>query len=166
MLSRKLLTFAATFVTSLGVGGTQTASALDHAEAPTGPSHATRLTATEAAANVLPPSIQGLHAVLWDAETNEPLRGRQIVFTNTGGRELCRAVTDPLGEAACSAPLALSLSTPDTLVNGYTASYSGDRDHLPATAHGTINIDVDCMSTPPPSDRALKDDVVMVVWTR
>lgn len=102
-----------------------------------------RLVPYQAAANLIPPHMSGLKIFVYDALTNRPLPGRQIYFANSGNTEICRAVSDTWGEAACNGPLQLSPTTVDTLANGYWATFQGDPFYAPARTHGPINVIVD-----------------------
>ncbi|MEU3875750.1 MULTISPECIES: hypothetical protein [Streptomyces] len=92
--------------------------------------------------NVLPPFLTG-RVFLYDADNNRPLPGRSVIFTNSGGSEICRAVTDSNGEAGCTGPVALGPTAVDSVYNGYFASFAGDEHYKPVKAHGAVNVFVD-----------------------
>lgn len=69
---------------------------------------------------------------------NEPLAGQTLVFsTNTtvsaGYLEICRAVTDANGYAKCKVPPAIPAYVN---ADGFTVTFAGNADYLPATDHG------------------------------
>ncbi|MFE3887214.1 IPT/TIG domain-containing protein [Streptomyces lydicus] len=96
----------------------------------------TQLTATPAIVQVFPPHPYAgiLTATLTDLDTGAPLAGQSITFT-TGSTTLCTVVTNAQGVATCPAVLALPLII---LNGGYTATYAGNSNHQPATAHGAV----------------------------
>lgn len=93
----------------------------------------------EAAANLFPPSA-GVRAFLFDAESGEPLAGKKVYFWTPGGVEICRAVTDGEGEAACNGTARLGPTVIGTLANGCTATFQGDKRYKGASAFGTVNV--------------------------
>lgn len=116
-------------------GGAQVASASagEGASAP----HPTRMVASQAAANIVPPTLSGTKVFLYDALNNQPLAGKLVLFTNPGGAEICRAVTDTNGEAGCSGAL-LGAGTISTLGGGYYATFQGDEHYKPVRAKGMV----------------------------
>lgn len=102
----------------------------------------TRLVPRQGSANLVPPMI-GVGAALYDALNNEPLPGKRLVFTNSGGSVICTAVTNSIGGASCTGPITLGPMSVDTIYNGHFVSFSGDKHYDPATAHAPINLVVD-----------------------
>ncbi|WP_162889923.1 hypothetical protein [Streptomyces olivoreticuli] len=105
--------------------------------------HPTRLVTYQAAVNVLPLSTAGLKALLIDALTNKPVAGKLVTFTNSGGGEICRDVTDTNGEAKCNGPAILGPGVVDTVANGYWANFEGSEHYLPSKKHGLMNLTAD-----------------------
>ncbi|MEU5086107.1 hypothetical protein [Streptomyces sp. NPDC021356] len=132
----------------------------------------TRLTASQASLNVTQMQLENINAMASDAVTGEPIRGAKIVFATMGGRTLGTAYTDYDGIAAIAAPENLGPGTLQELLGGYEAAMVGDGVHAPAGAHGAITIGTDQGPGLPGnpcavcSDRALKQDVVPVDWSR
>ncbi|MFF5303386.1 hypothetical protein ACFY5F_28865 [Streptomyces sp. NPDC013161] len=116
--------------------------------------------------------LENINAMASDAVTGEPIRGAKIVFATMGGRTLGTAYTDYDGIAAIAAPENLGPGTLQELLGGYEAAMIGDGVHAPAGAHGAITIGTDQGPGLPGnpcavcSDRALKQDVVPVDWSR
>ncbi|MEU7241324.1 IPT/TIG domain-containing protein [Streptomyces sparsogenes] len=97
----------------------------------------TRLTATPALVQLFPPQTYSgrLTATLTDLDTGQPIAGQPITFT-TGSTTLCAsAITNAQGVAVCNAQASLALII---INNGYTATYAGNANHQPATAHGPL----------------------------
>lgn len=96
----------------------------------------TQLVATPAIVQIFPPHPYAgiLTATLTDLDTGQPIPGQPITFT-TGNNTLCTVLTDAQGVAVCPAILALPLII---LNRGYTATYAGNANHQPATAHGAV----------------------------
>lgn len=96
----------------------------------------TSLTASPAIVQIFPPMPYAgmLTATLTDLDTGQPVPGQAVTFT-TGSTQLCTSTTNAQGVAVCSALLALPLII---LNGGYTATYAGDANHQPATAHGAV----------------------------
>ncbi|MEV4502980.1 hypothetical protein [Streptomyces klenkii] len=96
----------------------------------------------QGSANLLPPFMGG-EAFLYDTLDNRPLAGKHVMFMNGSGREICRAVTDPNGDAACTGAISLGPASVDSILNGYTAVFEGDQHYRPVKGHGSINLVVD-----------------------
>jgi hypothetical protein len=69
---------------------------------------------------------------------NEPLAGQTLVFStdttvSAGYLEICRAVTDAHGYARCKVPPAIPAYVN---ADGFTVTFAGNADYLPATDHG------------------------------
>ncbi|GHG56267.1 hypothetical protein [Streptomyces griseocarneus] len=126
-----------TVAVAAALGSAPTASA--HAGGSAHEARATRLVTRQAVANVFPPSI-GARAFLSDAASGEPLAGKKVYFWTPDGTEICRAVTDGEGEAACNGPIRLGPTTVGTLTNGYVATFQGDKRYKGAQAFGTVNV--------------------------
>lgn len=132
----------------------------------------TRLTVSQATLNVTQMQLENISAMASDAVTGQPIRGAEIVFATMGGRTLGVAYTDYYGIAALSAPEDLGPGTLQELLGGYEAAMVGDGVHAPAGAHGAITVGTDQGPGLPGnpcavcSDRALKQDVVPVDWSR
>ncbi|MFE7117668.1 YncE family protein [Streptomyces sp. NPDC057654] len=92
-----------------------------------------RLAAESAVLVRKPLGVSGLAAALGDGAA----RSRTIIFRTVSGTELCRAVTDFTGRAACDA-LAPPGTTRKELLRGYEAVFKGDLQYDPARAHGAI----------------------------
>ncbi|MFD7342383.1 hypothetical protein ACFV98_41490 [Streptomyces violascens] len=119
------------------LAGTQAAPAFgEHRSAEP---HRTRITTTQADANVFPPSV-GVRAFLYDANDGSPLADKRVDFTTPGGAEICRAYTNTEGEAACTGPLRLDTSSVGTLTNGYVATFRGDDHYTSSYAFGTVGV--------------------------
>ncbi|MEU5418909.1 hypothetical protein ACFY1P_10650 [Streptomyces sp. NPDC001407] len=130
--------FGATMLAAVTVlAGTQAASA--HGEHGSHERHGTRITTTQAGADVFPPSI-GVRAYLHDVNDGSPLADKRVDFTTPGGAEICRAYTNAEGEAACTGPLRLGTSSVGTLTNGYVATFRGDDHYTSSHAFGTAGI--------------------------
>ncbi|MFL6110050.1 MAG: YncE family protein, partial [Catenulispora sp.] len=64
-----------------------------------------------------------------------PLAGQTITFTDVDGRPLCHATTTAKGKAVCNTAPGL-LDSVSVLLSGYRASYAGNQNYLPSSAHG------------------------------
>jgi hypothetical protein len=69
---------------------------------------------------------------------NEPLAGQTLVFStdttvSAGYLEICRAVTDANGYAKCKVPPAIPAYVN---ADGFTVTFGGNANYLPATDHG------------------------------
>ncbi|MGI8411050.1 MAG: hypothetical protein ACR2LV_00770 [Solirubrobacteraceae bacterium] len=83
----------------------------------------TRLTAT-------PVLRGGLTASLTRSDTGAPLAGQTVVFSS-GGRQLCRATTNPAGSATCRGWVGFLVAV---LHGGYKVTFAGTQNYLPASA--------------------------------
>ncbi|MFE2728791.1 hypothetical protein [Kitasatospora sp. NPDC059327] len=176
-VGRKTVAVMAAALASLGAGSGVTASATASAAPSCSGAECpdlkpTRLTASQASLNVTQMQLENIHAMAADAVTGQPIRGARIVFATIGGRTLGAAYTDFDGIAAITAPENLGPGTLQELLGGYEAAMMGDGVHAPAGAHGAITIGIDQGPGVPGapcavcSDRALKQDVVPVDWSR
>ncbi|MFF7244931.1 hypothetical protein ACFZBU_13645 [Embleya sp. NPDC008237] len=174
---RRTVAVMAAALASLGAGSGVGASATTPSGTPcTGAEcpglKPTRLTASQASLNVTQMQLENINAMATDAVTGEPIRGAKIVFATMGGRTLGMAYTDDSGIAAISAPENLGPGTLQELLGGYEAALVGDGIHAPVGAHGAITVGTDQGPGLPSgpcavcSDRALKQDVVPVDWSR
>lgn len=108
------------------------------------PSQAGRNTAVTAGAAKLralplplPVTITTLNAHVTDSGRDLP--GAKVTFKTTIGTTLCTAVTDWNRKASCDATNLLT--NVQTLLLGYTASYAGTADGIPAaSAQGTVSL--------------------------
>jgi len=66
-----------------------------------------------------------------------PVAGRTIVFSSVDG-QLCSAVTDATGAASCGAVIKTNVAYRSLQKNGYTASFNGDPQYLPSSAHAAV----------------------------
>ena len=71
-----------------------------------------------------------------------PVAGLPITFVTTGERfPMCDATTDLAGYAECkNGPVPPPVSLANLLVNGYDATFEGNRWFAPASAHNNIGI--------------------------
>jgi hypothetical protein len=94
----------------------------------------TSLEAEAAVVKLIPLGLPlGMLKVSLRGDGGQPLAGMPVQF-RVGGSLVCTVGTDANGVATCNAfPLLLNL----VLFNGYTASFAGDADHLPASDRGT-----------------------------
>jgi hypothetical protein len=71
-----------------------------------------------------------------------PVAGLPITFVTTGERSyLCSATTDLNGNAECrNGPVPPPVSLANLLVNGYDATFDGNRRFAPVSAHNNIGI--------------------------
>jgi hypothetical protein len=95
----------------------------------------TTLTATPVLANTATTTAYlTVSATLISAATGKPLSGVHLTFSSNG-TTLCTATTDERGKASCPGPTALALATAG---GGYTVSYSGNNDYLPAATKANL----------------------------
>jgi YVTN family beta-propeller protein len=94
---------------------------------------ATALSAGTAYLTLLPLGEGGLNATL--TAGGAPLAGQTITFTDVNGWPLCHATTNAKGRAVCDTAPGL-LDTVGVLLSGYRASYAGNQNYLPSSAHG------------------------------
>ena len=83
----------------------------------------------------------GLKARFFTYE-GHPVSGLPIAFVTTGERSfLCEATTDLAGYAECrNGPVPPPVSLANLLVNGYDATFEGNRRYAPVSAHNNIGI--------------------------
>jgi hypothetical protein len=74
--------------------------------------------------------------------TGRPVPGLIVTFVTTGERfPLCEATTDLNGIAECAnGPVPPPVSLANLLVNGYDATFYGNRRFAPVSAHNNIGI--------------------------
>jgi hypothetical protein len=72
----------------------------------------------------------------------QPLAGLPVQFVTTGERfPMCDATTDYAGYAECrNGPVPPPVSLANLLVNGYDATFEGNRSYAPVSAHNNIGI--------------------------
>ena len=66
-----------------------------------------------------------------------PVSGRTVVFSSAGA-ELCSSVTDSTGTASCGVVVKTNVAYRSLQKNGYTASFNGDSQYLPSSAHASV----------------------------
>ncbi|MFJ3214885.1 hypothetical protein ACIPLC_03040 [Kitasatospora sp. NPDC086801] len=124
------------------------------------------MSASQGTLNVTSLQLENISASVTDIVTGRPLVGLQVRFYTSGGRLLGSAYTNYGGLAGITATENLGPGTIQELLNGYDAVLVADGVHVATSAHGAITIGTDCATTPPPSDRRLKCDVVPIDWSR
>ncbi|WP_424888593.1 hypothetical protein [Streptomyces sp. XH2] len=139
LINKRRWVCTATLAVAASVSGTQAAVA---SPGHSGELRPARMVVHQGSANLLPPFMGG-QAFLYDALDNKPLAGKHVMLLNGSGREICRAVTDSHGEAACTGAISLGPASVDTIANGYNAVFEGDEHYMPARGHGAINLVVD-----------------------
>jgi hypothetical protein len=78
---------------------------------------------------------QPVTARLTRADTGAAVAGAPLVFT-AGGAQLCTAQTDSNGDGTCAFTTPADLDT--AVRSGYTVSFAGDGDHLPASVTAAL----------------------------
>lgn len=81
-------------------------------------------------------------AANFQTSDGEPVSGLRITFLTAqgigGGQPLCNGVTDPEGDALCTASFTGNLFQPISgFLSGYDAIFKGNSLYAPATAHST-----------------------------
>lgn len=124
------------------------------------------MSASQGTLNLTSLQLENISATVNDIVTGRPLVGVQVRFYTSGGRLLGSAYTNYGGIAGITAAENFGPGTIQELLNGYDAVLVGDGVHVATSAHAAITVGTDCATTPPPSDRRLKCDVVPVDWSR
>jgi hypothetical protein len=116
------------------------ASPAQAAKAPFGPKRLNAV-AYYGTLDVIARQTLGLRAKFTTLE-GRPVGGLQITFATTGERSfLCDATTDFNGYAECrNGPVPPPVSLANLLVNGYDATFDGNRRFAPVSAHNNIGV--------------------------
>ncbi len=100
-----------------------------------------RVQADRATLNVVTLQVENLNAEVTDAETGQPLAGKEVKFYLGDGKLLGTAFTNSQGTASRNAYLDVGLSTVHSLAGGgYYADLLGDGTYRPAQGHGTLTV--------------------------
>ncbi|MBT2385467.1 hypothetical protein [Streptomyces sp. ISL-11] len=118
--------------TALGLSGSVTAEAYDHAPKAT-------ILDLYMGKQALLNTHQTLRAHLTDDHGN-PVSGAYIRMYTPGHSMLCQRATDSHGDATCDAPLAPPAELVNETVNGYNARFDGNDRYLPAEAHAPATL--------------------------
>jgi hypothetical protein len=116
------------------------ASPAQAAKAPFGPKRLNAV-AYYGTLDVIARETLGLRARFFTFD-GRPVAGLPIQFVTTGERNfLCDATTDLNGVAECrNGPVPPPVSLANLLVNGYDATFEGNRRFAPVSAHNNIGI--------------------------